>query len=263
MRLIERTTRRVAPTAEGERYVAAARRILADIDAMEADVAESRGTPRGRLRVSSSVSFAVHQLAPVLLAFRDAYPGIDLDLQVTDRVVDILAENIDIGIRTGDVGDDRLVGRPFAQIRRVVCATPAYLARHGAPAHPAELATRACINISSARHLAIWPFLVDGRRIEIDTFGPVTVDNANGVLALGLAGLGIIRLGDFIVADDVRDGRLVPLFEDMNAAPETPIQLVHPPGRQRLPRVRAFLDFVTRTFRDEPWRLPKLSAPAQ
>ena len=247
-RLLERTTRRVAPTAEGERYVAAARRVLADIDQIEADIVENRGKPTGILRVSSSISFAVTRLATILPAFRERYPDVELDLTATDRVVDVLAENVDVAIRTGDIADDRLVARRFGTVRRVIAAAPSYLRRHGRPARAEELKRHTCVNISTARQLSYWPFVEEGRATTIDTHGHVLVDNALGVLALGLAGLGIVRLAEFTVSEHLKAGTLVELFAGEHAAPPVPLHLVHPPGRQRLPRVRVFLDHVAGAF---------------
>jgi DNA-binding transcriptional LysR family regulator len=254
-RLLERTTRRLSTTTEGDRYVAAGRRILAEIDEMEAGIVEVRGRPQGLIRLSIGVAFAVHQLAPVLPVFRERYPDIALDLSVTDRMVDVLAEGVDVAIRTGPVIDDRLVNRPFASIRRVICASPAYLARFGRPTRVSDLKRHTCVNISASRHLSVWTFVEDGRAVQADTHdGHVLVDNAMGVLALGLAGVGIVRLGDFLLSDALRSGALVELFQDSHVKTEVPVQLVFAPGRQRLPRIRVFLDFITEHFRAPPWK---------
>jgi DNA-binding transcriptional LysR family regulator len=256
VRLLERTTRRLTPTLEGAQYIDAARRILADMNEAEAAIVAGRGRPQGRLRVNSSVAFVVHQLAPALRAFREQYPDVQLDLQVTDRLVDLAAEGADVGIRTGAVGDERLVARRFGEIRRVICASPEYLSRAGRPQAPADLEAHACINMLSAPHLSLWPFRAsDGTVSLVETRGPLNVDNAEAALALGIAGQGLIRLGDFVVAGAVREGRLVPVLTDVHHVEPVPISLVFPPGRQRLPRLRVFLDFVLEQFHSSPWRL--------
>ncbi len=261
VRLLERTTRRIALTPEGALYVEAAQRILAEIDEAEATVVEGRGRPQGRLRVNSGVAFAVHQLAGALFEFHTSYPEVSLDLQVTDRIVDLAAEGADIGIRTGPVWDERLVARRFGEIRRVICASPAYLAASGIPRSANELAHHACINMLSSPHLSLWPFRGPGSTVElVETRGPLNVDNAQAALALGLEGLGLIRLGDFLVSTAVREGRLVPVLADVHHVEPVPISLVFLPGRQRLPRLRVFIDFVAERFHGSPWRIGEPAA---
>jgi DNA-binding transcriptional LysR family regulator len=255
VRLVERTTRRSALTTEGRTFYDSARRILGDIGDAEASVMEFSGRPQGLLTVNSSVAFALSQLAPALPDFVEAYPDIRLDLQIADRRIDIIAENIDIGIRTGPVGDERLVGRMFNDFCRVVVASPAYLARRGTPTHPDELARHICINHSATPGLATWPFRVGHEIRQIETRSAVLADAAASTFALVLAGVGISRLAGFIVAEAVRDGRLVPLFEDCHVSEPVPLHLVYPPGRQRLPKVRVFLDFISRRFGANVWKL--------
>jgi len=255
VRLLERTTRQVAPTPEGAAYVESARRILAEIEHTEAAVMEGKGRPSGRLRVNSGTAFVVHQLARVLPEFLERYPDLRLDLTVSDRIADLVAEGADVAIRTGAIADDRLAARRFAEIRRVICASPAYLERYGIPRAPSDLAHHRCINIASSPSLSLWPFQIDGRSEVIETRGPMNVDNAESILALGLAGLGIIRLGNLVVANAIREGRLVPLLTDMHVADPVPISLVFPAGRQRLPRVRVFIDFVVEHFKTSPWQI--------
>lgn len=256
VRLLERTTRRITPTHEGAQYIEAARHILADMDEAEAAVIEGRGRPQGRLRVNSGVAFAVHQLAPTLGEFSERYPQVRLDLQVTDRIVDLAAEGADIAIRTGPVVDDRFAVRRFGEIRRVICASPDYLSRAGTPKSAADLQAHVCINMLPSPYLSLWPFRqADGAISLIETRGPLNVDNVEAALAFGLAGQGLIRIGDFVVANAVREGRLVPVLTDIHHVEPVPISFVFQPGRQRLPRVRVFMDFVVERFQASPWRL--------
>lgn len=248
VKLLERSTRRVTPTAEGQSFCEAARRIIGAIDEAEAGVMASRGSPRGTLRVTCGVAFGTHLLAPVLGAFTDRYPEVTVELGITDRRVDLIAANLDIGIRTGPVGDDRLVGRRFAEVRRVIVASPAYLERRGHPLHPDDLARHVCIVPSNAPGLSLWPFVIDGEIRRQEVRGAVTVDDAASIHALALGGLGIARVADTIVAGSIATGQLVSLFEAQHAADPVPMHLVFPPGRQRLPKVRAFLDFIMAAF---------------
>src|SRR5262249_21682663 len=140
VRLINRTTRRLALTAEGEIYLEHVREILAAIEAAEADIASARLSPRGHLRIHAFPVIAVHHLVPVLPDFLARYPQMTFDFLVTNRIVDIVGENVDVSLRMGALSDSALVARKIVDLRRVVCASPSYLARHGRPASPADLA---------------------------------------------------------------------------------------------------------------------------
>jgi DNA-binding transcriptional LysR family regulator len=255
VRLFERTTRRMVATPEGEAYAEAAKRILAEIEQAEAAVMEGQGRPSGRLRVNTGTAFLVHQLARVLPEFMAQYPDLHLDLTVSDHMADLVAEGADVAIRTGAVGDHHLAARRFAEIRRVICASPAYLERSGMPQKPSDLADHCCINVASSPSLSLWPFTVAGRSEVVETRGSVNADNVAGILALGLAGVGIVRLANLVVVDAVRKGLLVPLLTDMHVADPVPVSLVFPAGRQRLPRVRVFIDFMVREFKGSPWQV--------
>jgi len=255
VRLLERTTRRIVPTPAGQDYLDSARRIIGAIDDAEAVAMASGGCPQGRLRVNSGISFAMRQLAPALVAFGAAYPDIRLDLTVEDRICDVIGEELDVAIRTGPVTDERLAARRFAEVRRVIVASPAYLERHGVPKRPADLARHACLAITTTPDMARWPFREDGQLSQITVQGPVRIGTAEGALALALAELGIARVGDMLAAPSIREGRLVRLLADTHVDDPIPMHLVFPPGRQRLPKVRAFLDFVSARFSASPWRL--------
>lgn len=255
VRLMDRTTRRIALTAEGRSYYEAARAILGAIDDAEAAVVETRGRPTGVLRINSGISFAMRELAPALASFRAACPEVGIDLAVEDRIADVVAEDIDVAIRTGPVQDDRLVARRFAEVRRVIVASPAYLAAHGTPRAPADLARHDCISIVTTPQMALWPFREGSGIHQQEVTGPFRVSSAEAAHTLALAGLGIARLGDMVAARSLREGHLVALLQDSHAAEPVPMHLVFQPGRQRLPRVRAFLDFVMDRFSRRSWAL--------
>ena len=147
-RLLYRTTRRLSLTSEGELYFARARQIVSDIDEAEAEVARSRAAPRGHLHVNTSNAFATHQLAPVLPAFLVRYPDITVELSVTDRVVDLVEDYADVTIRAGRIPDTTLSARKIAEVARVICAAPSYLAQYGTPRVPADLAKHVCISLA-------------------------------------------------------------------------------------------------------------------
>ncbi|MEO3474236.1 LysR family transcriptional regulator [Roseomonas sp. CAU 1739] len=244
VRLLTRTTRRIALTPEGETYAARARDILALIEATETEVTAGRGRPRGHLRVNTGTAYARHRLIPLLPAFCAEYPDITIDLTVTDRRVDLVAEGADVVLRTGALEDSTLIARRIAEGRRVICAAPTYLARRGTPQRPGDLLAHDCIVLHGHARLTIWPF-GDGEGIAaLAVRGPLTTDSADALCDMALAGLGIIRVSEFVVLDAIADGRLVPLLEAEHASEEVPVWAITAPGRHRMPRIRAFVDFM-------------------
>jgi DNA-binding transcriptional LysR family regulator len=244
VRLLTRTTRRIGLTPEGETYLARARDILSLIEAAEQDVTAGRGRPGGLLRVNTGTAFARHRLIPLLPAFFASYPAITLDLSVTDRRVDLVAEQVDVLLRTGSLGDSSLIARKIAEGHRVVCAAPAYLARRGRPAAPEELLSHDCLVLRGLARLTIWPFRSGTGLQTLTVRGVATTDSAEALRDMALAGLGIIRVSAFIVAQDIAEGRLVALFEGLHVSEEVPVWAVTAPGRHRLPRVQVFVDYL-------------------
>jgi DNA-binding transcriptional LysR family regulator len=254
VRLLHRTTRRLALTPEGEAYHLRARDILAAIEDAETEVARSGTTPRGRLRVNAGTAFVLHELAAALPDFLDRYPDIEVELAVTDRVVDLLAENADVAIRTGPVGDPSLVARKIADAERGIFAAPAYLDRHGTPRAAEDLAQHNCIVLSSIPAINRWPFR-DGADVKIiQVTSRVIVDDAEVAMRLAVAGAGIVRLSDLLVGEAVRRGLLVPLLVDQHVVEPVPVSAVYPQGRHRMAKVRAFVEFVVERFASAPWR---------
>jgi DNA-binding transcriptional LysR family regulator len=194
-------------------------------------------------------------LMPVLPLFLEQYPEINLTLDVTDRRVDVVAERADLAIRTGPLGDNALMARKIADMRRVIVAAPAYLQRHGRPLAPGDLTRHNCLLLSDQPSLARWPFMIDGAAISLAVNGRVAVGSADALMRLALAGGGIARLGDVLVAEAVRSGALVPLLQDTHVVEPGPITAVYPAGRHRAPKVRVFIDFLIEQFRHAPWRI--------
>ncbi len=259
-RLMNRTTRKIALTAEGEAYYASAKRILADIEEAEAEVTRFSAHPKGLVRVNVGVAFGMHQLAPTVPKFLDRYPDIQLDITVTDRVIDVVEEGADVAIRTGILRDSSLVARKICDMHRVICASPDYLKKRGIPKTPQDLLKHNCVSISGAPQLRKWPFAVTSksgaaRGIEmVEVSGNVTANNAETLLQLAATGVGIIRLADVIVADGIRAGWLVPLLTDVHHVEPLPLSAVYPQGKHRSPRVAAFVNFLVERFSSAPWR---------
>jgi DNA-binding transcriptional LysR family regulator len=255
VRLLHRTTRRLALTSEGEIYHLRARDVLAAIDDAEAEVSRAGQRPRGKLRVTCVTAVALHQLMPALPEFFAAFPEVELGLAVTDRVVDLLAQNADVGIRTGSIDDGSLVARRIAEIRRGLYAAPGYLARRGTPRSPDELRVHDCIVLSHIPSSHRWPFRDHGLTQAVEIASRIVVDSGEAALRLAVAGGGIARLADLIVAEAVRRGELVPVLADTHVVEPVPLSAVYPHGRHRMPKVRAFLDFLAARFARAPWRL--------
>jgi DNA-binding transcriptional LysR family regulator len=255
VRLLNRTTRRLALTPEGEAYFHRSQRILADIDEAENEVAKFRAQPKGLLRINVGTAFGMHQLAPALPEFLARHPEMQVELTLTDRVVDLIEEGADLGIRLGTLHDSSLVARRICEVERVVCASPAYLKKHGVPKRPRDLLAHNCLNMAHAPTLRRWPF--DGAEgVElVEVAGNASATSADALLQLAVLGLGIIRLSDVIVGAAIRDARLVPVLEEVHHREPLPLHAVYPQGRHRSPRVAAMIDFLVERFAAAPWRV--------
>jgi DNA-binding transcriptional LysR family regulator len=261
VRLLNRTTRRLALTPEGEAYFHRTQRILADIDEAENELASFRGRPKGLLRINVGTAFGMHQLTPALPDFLARYPEMQVDLTVTDRVVDLLDEGADLGIRLGALSDSSLVARKICELERVVCASPAYLRKHGTPKKAEDLARHNCLSISYSAALRRWPFATPNGVRHVEVTGNVHANTAESLLQLALLGVGVIRLSYAIVGAAIAEGKLVPLLQDLHHAEPLPLHAVYPQGRHRSPRVAAMIDFLVERFGSVPWRAtPKRKA---
>lgn len=257
VRLLNRTTRRLALTPEGEAFFHRAQRILADIEEAENEVARFRERPSGRLRISVGTAFGGYQFVPALPEFLARYPEIEVELTMTDRIVDLMEEGADVGIRTGELLDSSLVARRICDMERVICASPAYLRKHGTPRKPADLAGHNCLVLAASPQFHLWPFdTADGVR-NVEVRGNVTASNAETLVQLAIMGLGLIRLADVIVGDAIAKGLLKPVLADVHHVEPLPLHAVFPHGRHRSPRVAALVDFLVEKFADSPWRVRK------
>jgi DNA-binding transcriptional LysR family regulator len=231
------------------------------MDDAENEVRGSRARPRGRLRLHVGTGFGVHQVVPALPRFFECYPEIRLDLVVEDRHPDLVKEGIDLTVRPGPP-DPALVVRTIFEFERVVCAAPAYLNRYGVPRSPDDLANHVCVGLSSLPR-AQWPFTTPAGRRVIEILPGITATNVDCVLRFAVMGLGIVRLNEFIVAEEFRRGGLVPVLADFHCAEAEPMLAMYPHMRHRLPRVAAMLQFMAETFAHGPWRPVLPSAPIE
>jgi len=255
VRLLQRTTRALHLTAEGEAFYAAARRIVSEIETIEEQIAGQRDTPHGLLRVTTSLAFSTHQLAPVIQEFMARYPQVQLELLPTDRVVDMVEEGVDIAIRIGRLADTSFMARKIGEDKRLICAAPSYLARHGTPRRPEELVRHNCIVSRERPYLNRWPFRIDGEVREIEVAGRVAISEGEMQMQIALQGIGIVRLTRLTMAQAIRDGTLVPLLGDFSADDPVPIHAVYPHRRHLAPKVPAFVNFLIEKFTPPPWEI--------
>ena len=256
VRLLQRTTRRVAATAEGRLFYERAREILDELDAAEELVGSGRLRPRGTLRVSLSHGFGMSQIVPLVPAFSERHPDVELQLAFADRRLDLVAEGIDLAIRLGPIRDESLIARRLGDHGRIVCAAPAYLARHGVPAAPADLARHNCILFDQPDYLNTWPFRAADDTVErMRVRGNFRSDNGDALFELLLQGLGIAWAADFLALPHLAAGRLKPLLADATVDERTAIHAVYAARRHLPAKVRAFIDFLVERFQPvPPWR---------
>jgi DNA-binding transcriptional LysR family regulator len=257
VRLINRTTRKLSMTPEGEAYFQSGRYLVEAVSGLEQEVAASGNRPLGLLRINTPVSLGVHHLAPALTEFHRRYPDVRVNMALTDRIVDFYAEQIDVAVRMGPLSDSRLMSRKIAEIEAVLSASPRYIERFGMPKSAADLAQHRCI-VFTAPGRDRWPFkTADGGMEHLDVAATFASDSLEFILQLALQGAGIARLADFLVADAIRAGRLVRVLEGQHVAERAPVFAVFAPGTQRIPKVRVFLDFLVERFQHQSWRLDK------
>ncbi|MDR6851403.1 DNA-binding transcriptional LysR family regulator [Sphingomonas sp. BE123] len=245
--LFHRTSRRLTLTDSGTALAERAARILAEAQAAEEAAIDSAKAPSGLVRIAAPITFGIRYVADAVADLLAAHPGIQIDLRLSDARVDIVADGFDIALRIADLPDSSLRARRLAPIHARVVAAPAYLAAHGTPRHPADLAHHACFLYANA--IGAWQFRkADGEEAAVRPAGPLITDNGDAMMPALLAGLGIARLPDFIIERELADGRLVEILGDwspMNIA----LHLMTPPSALRPARVELVIDFLSQRFR--------------
>lgn len=248
VRLLTRTTRRLALTPEGSLYLERARDVLRLIADTEAEVASARGKPKGLLRINSSTGFARQTLLHAIPEFLERYSEVRIELSLTDRLVDPVAEPADIVIRGSPASGSDLVVRKLAQGRRIICAAPSYLERFGVPQTATDLAGHRCIALSGQTPPTSWPLETGQGSVEFLPSGPFCCDNVGMLFDMAVAGHGIVRLADFVVGRAIADGSLVEILRGANRSNTLALWMLMPKGRFRARRVQAFLDFMEEWF---------------
>ncbi|HEX6704660.1 MAG TPA: LysR family transcriptional regulator [Albitalea sp.] len=249
--LLKRTARGVTVTPGGAAYFERASRILAEVDDLEAGLSSERAAPSGHLRVDVGSAMAQTILVPALPDFFARYPGIDLKLGVSDRPVDLVSENIDCVLRTGDLRDESLVARRLGQFRWLVCASPEYLKQHGVPAHPKDLEGGAHRVVGYFFHRTgrVYPFVLskDGERVEVECPPSFATNDIMATLEAGVRGLGIIRTTTATAHQHLKSGTLQPVLADWSTE-AVPFYVVYPSHRHLNARLRVFIDWVAELF---------------
>ena len=245
--LLVRTSRNIQLTDAGRDYVEAARRIVADLEEAERRASGEYQTPRGELTVTMPVEFGVRHVMPVALSFMAEYPDVTLRLVTADRVMHLVEEQVDVAIRLGHLADSGLYAVKAGAFRLLTCASPAYLEARGTPRHPAELAAHDGI-LFGTRPM-FWTFRVDGEDMVAAPRTRILVNTAAANLAAAVGGVGIARLFDYQLADEIGSGALVPILGDYGDDPR-PVHIVYPRQGLLPLKVRAFIDWAAPRLRD-------------
>ena len=247
-RVFNRTTRSLTITDAGQRFLERARRILADLEAAQQEAAGESATPRGRLAVTASVTFGRAVLAPVMCAFLERHPQVNASMLLLDRVVNLVEEGIDVAVRIGHLPDSTLVATRIGAVRRLLVASPDYLARHGVPGTPKELRAHSVIAFTGLMPGRELRFHGGAGQVSVGLSPRLEINDALAALAAAEAGNGMTTALSYMVSDRIRAGSLVTVL-DRHAPPAQPIHLVYPRTRIVAPPLRAFIDFAAPLLR--------------
>jgi len=254
--LFHRTSRRMSLTAAGEAALERATRILGEGEAVEAEVADRSAALRGLIRLAAPMSFGVSRLAPLLPGFMQDHPDVELDLQLSDGMVDLVAERFDMALRISTLADSSLRARRLCQVRILLVGAPAYFERHGRPAHPRDLAHHRGFQYSYTRGGNTWRFRHQHHGEFAQTVPrQLQANNAEVFDAALQAGLGLALQPEFLVWEQLRDGRLQTALDDWKVEPLA-LSIITPPGLHRPARVQALIDYLAARLEKEPWAAP-------
>ena len=254
VRLLHRSTRTMTLTAEGALYLERCRRLLSELEAAELELSHTRAAPKGRLRVSLPIVNAL--TVPALTAFMHAYPDVELDLDFSDHIVDVIDGGYDAVIRAGDVADSRLMSRVLGEFRLKLVASPAYLASRGEPRTPDDLADHTCLlhRFAGSRTFERWPLVRDGEPLDLALQPALAANTIEPLLLMVEGGVGIACLPDFLVRDQLEAGTLRTVL-DAHVAHAGVFRILWPSSRHLAPKLRVFVDFITAAL------LPPQGAP--
>ncbi|MGO1118794.1 LysR family transcriptional regulator [Rhodovibrionaceae bacterium A322] len=253
VRLLNRTTRKLSLTEAGETYFEGCRRVLDEAELADLAVSRLAEEPRGQLKVNASMSFGIAHLAPALGIFLANYPELSVNLSLEDRVIDLVEEGYDLALRIGALDDSSLVARRICAMRSVICASPAYIEKHGAPEHPDDLVNHSCINYTYTRDPGVWLFKKGDETRRIRTSARLSINNGDAIMQAAQSGLGICVEPTFIAGEALRQGKLVRLLPDWELGVDYAMYAVYPARRNLPPKVRVFVDFLINHFGPNPY----------
>lgn len=250
VRLLNRSTRKLSLTEAGNAYYAHCARIVEEVENSERAIAQLQAAPRGLLRVTAPITFVNTVLGAVLPDFFRKYPEVQLDLNATNRLVDLAEEGYDVALRIVRTLPPNVVARRLRAVHWHLCASPAYLEREGAPAHPASLTRHNCLIFPTLLQDGVWHFVRGKDRIEVAVHGSLQANTVEAMHDAALAGIGVTLLPGYMAGADFRAGRLVPLLEDWAIESGAQLFAVYLPTRYMAPKLRVFIDFMVERFGD-------------
>ena len=255
-KLFNRSSRMLVPTDAGRSYIAAAKRILADVAEAERAASGEYTTPRGDLVVSAPVAMGRLYLQPIIVEFLAKFPDVDVQLGLQDRPINFWEEQIDVALRIGELTDSSLIAVKAGEIRRVMCASPDYLKSRGTPRTPDDLSTHDCITYLAMQSLSLWRFKRDKTEYAVPIRSRLVVSNTESASDAARAGLGLTIVFSYQIAELVRSGGLVPVLQDFQPPP-SPVNFVYSPNRFMPVKLRAFLDLAVPRFKALLGSMPK------
>ncbi len=257
IQLFKRTTRALSPTEVGQAYYERVKPLLDEFDLLDASVRNASGSPVGRIRLTAPMSFGTLQLTPLLLDFANAFPDIQVDVDFSDRVMNLVDDGFDLAVRVGNPSDSSLIARKLCDVKIVVVAAPGYLAKRGVPAVPDDLAAHECIIDTNFRDPLNWRFTMPdgGGNVSVPVSGRLRFSNGEACLTAAEAGFGIARIPSFVAGASLQSGRVTRLLGGVEEAP-LGIYAVYPPAKHLARKVRTLVDFLASCFRSTPhWNL--------
>lgn len=254
-RLLHRTTRQIALTMDGEIFLNRAVELLEAAELASTSVGHANASPEGLLRIAASASFGRLHIVPALATFLKTYPNIKIDLRLSDTVIDLAANGIDVAIRIGELKDSALIAKKLAPNRLVLCASPAYLAEHGVPQHPLDLTSHQCIALNG-HHL--WRFeeksgMTPSEVVSVRVTGRLSCDNGEVLRDAALSGLGITRHSTWAVGEDIKNGRLIPILNNFSIADNMSVWAVYLNRNYIPPKTQALINFFLARFGETPY----------
>ena len=245
-RLLQRTTRKVALTDVGARYLERARRILGDVEEAEGSAQDERRRPSGRLVVSAPVGFGRLHVSPVISAYLNRYPEVSAELRLTDRMINLVEDGVDLAVRIGHLRDSTLVARHAGEMRRIVVASPGYVRECGEPKTPADIVSHQTIQFGATTGSPDWRFVENGREVRVTCAPRFTTNSADAAIQYAEQGGGLTRVLAYQAAEAIKAGRLKMVLAKFEQPP-LPIHVVYPTSRLLSAKVRAFIDLVAET----------------